>query len=465
MPLPPALELGLMPQTHEQSLHRGVICKYITDSPEDYETDRLAEPFGSPYDPAVTRATRGPITDGHPVPPAPKLEPIQRPISNRAIPESNMRDFRKDYLAQQFAAHRPAVEQAGLIGAPPGLPPIVPENQHAYNYRDQPSSHLPASSHLYPPTSACDAYRPHDTTPSSYGQGNPPLPTVEQLLEGVPVPTWEQLDTLSRQIKELYALRALLDPHGHRLRTHVPVLPNIPSKEHRIWGGPVPLVRESSRVEGVVDNDWNSLGDASQDHPPTRPYETQALVLPEISPLCLDEFRIPTPVTVVGEPLFEDPLGDQALEPDDSDDASTQCQLDPNEVSITEVSQAWDKLNDVMVQVRISCDTFVYPSKLDFIPAHGSDDEPLVNQRSLRNKAFINHWEFLYRSLDKLNQMEPLSDRMFFGIRRAVNEVDYELEKLEEFATKLWKKECQEKERRRFWRNVFSSEYDDDEWF
>ncbi|CAE6445627.1 unnamed protein product [Rhizoctonia solani] len=257
------------------------------------------------------------------------------------------------------------------------------------------------------------------------------------------------------QIKELYALRALLDPHGHRLRTHVPVLPNIPSEEHRIWGGPVPLASGNLQAR----DGWDVFGDFSRGFSSARPNETRTPESPLVTPLWLDEFRIPTPETVSNESIAESLIDYQYLESDDeSDDSSVQDQPGPGEAPLDAVVEAWNKLDDIVIDVRARSNEFVFPSKLDFIPAYGTENEPLVNRQSLRNRAFIRHWEFLYHSLDKLNDMEPLTDRMAIGLRRAVDEVNCELDKVEGFAAKLWKKECRAEKRKRFGRGVFSSE-------
>ncbi|CAE7156411.1 unnamed protein product, partial [Rhizoctonia solani] len=130
--------------------------------------------------------------------------------------------------------------------------------------------------------------------------------------------------------------------------------------------------------------------------------------------------------------------------------------------SFNGVVEAWNKLDDIVIRVRTRSETFVYPPKLDFIPARGNDNGPLINQQSLRNRAFVGYWNCLYRSLDELNGMEPLSERMSVALGRAIEEVNGELDKLEDFAAALWEKECRTVERMRFWSNVFSGGYDDD---
>ncbi|KAG8682529.1 hypothetical protein FRC11_014749, partial [Ceratobasidium sp. 423] len=361
-----------MSQTHEQGLQRGIICDYITDSPEDYETGRLAEPFGSPYDPIIPHATRALATNVHPISPAGKLEPVRRPSSDSLLPESNKRNFREGYLAQQFAAHRPVPEQVGLIGVPPDLSATTPDNQRAYNQHPQLPPHSSRHPCLYPSIPTCDRDPPYGANVNSCGPKTPHVPTIEQLLEGIYVPTWDQLDAASRQIKELYALRALLDPHGHQLRTHVPVQPNIPSEDHRIWGGPVPPASGNPPVGNVVDNGWNALGNFGRTYPSTRPHETQVPETCRVSPLCLGESRIPTPVTILNEPIVEGSLDCHLPE-----DEGVQYQLDPDEVSFNEVVEAWNRLEDIIIEVRARSDAFVYPPKIDFVPSYGLDNEPL----------------------------------------------------------------------------------------
>ncbi|KEP53697.1 tyrosine-phosphatase [Rhizoctonia solani 123E] len=405
---------GRMSQPHEPSPQQGIVCDYITEPPEDYETNRLAEPFASPYDPAVPRATRSSATRILPVP------PVQRPNPSRLRSEAKSLKFRQSYLAKQFGAYRPAVEQVGLIGVPSGFSSTGPGGQDAYSHHQHSPAYPSTSPRWYPPTTTCDRHPPYGTRLNSQDSD---IPTTKQLLEGMYVPTWDQLDVASRQIKELYALRALLDPQGHRLRTHVAVLPNVPSEEHRIWGGLVPLASGNSQVGGVVNDGWDVFGDLDRDCSSTRARAPES----PVSTLWLGESRISTPITVLDEPLVGSSVDHQAFE---SDDESAH-QSDSDEALFSDVIEAWNKLDDMMIQVRVRSDMFVYPAKLDFVPAYGADNEPIVNRRSLRNKAFVQYWEFLYRSLDELNGIDALSERMVIALQHALEDVNSELEKME----------------------------------
>ncbi|CAE6366112.1 unnamed protein product [Rhizoctonia solani] len=466
MPLLATAELGPVYQANEQRLQRGIICTYITESPEDYETDRLAEPFGSPYDPTVPRATRAQATSDHPIFPVSKPEPVQRPSSGTVLPDPKMQGCYRDYLAQQFNSHRPAVAQVGLIGVSPSLTPTGLGGQRAYNqpYLEKPSvpsSLFPSISPLNVPSSACDYRPPYGANPSLKA---PHVPTTEQLLEGVHVPSWDQLDVAYRQIKELYALRALLDPQGHQRRTHVTVLPNIPSEDHRIWGGPVPLVSGNPQVQDAV-HDWESLGGFSRGCPSVCSYETRPT---EESRTCSPYTTEPgrsTPASVL-EGLAELDFVIEELDSEsdsESEGEDAQYQSDSDGVPLRDVVKAWNQLDDMMVKFRVRSDLFVYPAELDFIPAYGTDDKPLLDQQSFRNRWFVRHWQFLYRLLDELSGTKSLSERMTVALRGAVDEVNRELDRVEEYAAKLWEKECQKIEQRRLWRSVFSSEHSDAE--
>ncbi|CEL59252.1 hypothetical protein RSOLAG1IB_03185 [Rhizoctonia solani AG-1 IB] len=217
-----------------------------------------------------------------------------------------------------------------------------------------PSSLCPPKSPLNAPGSGCDFRPPHATDPSLK---TPHVPTVQQLLEGVDVPTWDQLDVVSRQIKELYALRALLDPQGHQHRTHAVVLPNIPSEDHRIWGGPVPLVSEDPQVQNTM-NGWNSLDAFSQDYPSASPYEIQS---PEVSRACsrfTTEHGCPTPTSVFDEIAgFKFNIDEWDVESEsESEGEDVQMMLDSDEVPLRDVIEAWDQLDDKMIMFRMRSD-------------------------------------------------------------------------------------------------------------
>ncbi|KAF8759531.1 Dual specificity protein phosphatase, N-terminal half [Rhizoctonia solani] len=449
---------------NEPHLQRGIICDYITDSPEDYETERLAEPFGSPYDSTVPRATgRVPATDDDVIY-APKANPVQRPNSGTAAPGPNAQEYHQGYLAQQFTPHCPAVAQVGLIGAPSSsLGARSAYNQPSIEEPPTHSLRLPERSTLDVSNPACDHPQPSGPSPNLHV---PRVPTVEELLEGVHVPTWEQLDDASRQIKELYALRALLDPQGHQRRTHVMVLPNIPSEDHRIWGGPVPLVSGNSTVEDAM-NGWDSLGDLNQDRHSVHSYESRSPGASRACSLYTTEHGCWTPTSVLDELAIELDFGDSDQDPEYAngpEDEDVQHQPSLGEVPLEELINAWDRVDSIMIELRVRSSVFVFPDELDFIPPYGSDDGPLLDRRSFRNVWFVRHWEFLYRLLNELVDIESMSDRMTAAIRRAKVEVNCELDRVEEFATKLWEQECQKIEEMRLWQDAFSSEYSSDEY-
>ncbi|CAE6396709.1 unnamed protein product [Rhizoctonia solani] len=212
-------------------------------------------------------------------------------------------------------------------------------------------------------------------------------------------------------------------------------------------------------------NDWNSFDAFSQDYPSASPYEIQS---PEVSRACsrfTTEHGCPTPTSVFDEIAgFKFNIDEWDVESEsESEGEDVQMMLDSDEVPLRDVIEAWDQLDDKMIMFRMRSDLFVFPTELDFIPPYGADDEPLLDQKSFRNRWFVRHWQFLYGLLEELSRVKSLSDRMAIALQRAVDEVNAELDRVEEYAAKLWEKECQKIERRKVWHNAFSSGYDNKE--
>lgn len=224
LPLSLSLLTGeFQPDSHEQrnnaDLTPGIICSYLTDSPLDIDSGMPVEPFGSSADsialPNIEPTHQAP-PQHHPLSffsPA----PIERP--DQLAPAPIVEATYQSYLTQQFGHHRPAVERAGLITRPPGGPKLPARCQN-----DSQRAYTP-----HPPCSTAPVWFPppmQDPAPPLAGASRPislgcaaavsHLPDVHTLLESINIPTRDELDNMSAQIRKLYALRSLLDIHNQR---------------------------------------------------------------------------------------------------------------------------------------------------------------------------------------------------------------------------------------------------------
>jgi hypothetical protein len=206
----------------------GIICSYLTDSPLSLDSGMPVEPFGSQSDPILHPTIKSPAPyslssssislyyeDRGYLP-----TPIGRPGQ---APASNIQPGHLSYLAQQFVDHQPVIQQIGLIGSPPVQGLLGEHGQglgHAY-IQQQSTARIqctPPGQHPFPcptPFSLCDQ---GEKSPDDTISGALQIPSISTLLEGMHIPTWEELDQVSGQIRELYALRALLDPQEHTVR-------------------------------------------------------------------------------------------------------------------------------------------------------------------------------------------------------------------------------------------------------